>query len=267
MEKFLNCYIDNKDNISDEIDNKFSFFILQKILYSEISKSIINICYKICNNFYAYLENYIDLNIALENNWSFVVLQQCRYHSDILWQPVSVNLHILNEISEYMTIRELLSFMQVYNFWIDEIISHLSIKKIFSILEISYSNFLPFFDTHLFIILEKIYFYHRSEDLIIKMIGCRTGHNFIRRFIEDDNYHILPLIKDIEEYKIIYSHFYPKFKNIKCPVCRKINTINFDFPLMKGIEGTCCICMTNSPQIIFPQCCHINTCSVCINNI
>jgi len=266
MTSFINVYLSSID-IHGDINNTLCFYIMGKLLSNMVSKSLINLVYKLCSSFYHEIGDFIELEVALENDWSFVVLQQCRYHSDIFWHPLTSHSYILHEVIDYMTPKEIISFISVYTLFLDEIISSLSKKKINEILQSFFNRSFPHFEEYLYRIFEKIYFYHQSEEIILKLIECRIGHSFIRRYIEDGNYHILPNIKNVPEFISIYSYFYPNFKKIACPLCRKINYVNLDFPRIKGVNGTCCVCMERSPEIVFPNCCHLNTCFLCVQSI
>ena len=268
MNIFLEYYCEhhNNYNISENEHNNLCDFFIQKLFTKEIPEKVINLVYKLCNKLYRLIENFISLNDALLNEWSFVVLQQCRYNSDYMWQPIDQNFYMLEDVIHYLTPREIISFLQVYKDHLDDVLINLSQNQVFLILEY-FKNFTHQLNDLMFELLEKIYFYYKNDDLILKMIECNNCHNLIRRYIEEGNYHILENIKDNQQFSYIYLNFYPNYKKVNCPVCRLSNNVSFNFPLIKGCESICCVCLINNAEIFFPQCCHVNTCDDCFKKL
>ena len=55
--------------------------------------------------------------------------------------------------------------------------------------------------------------------------------------------------------------------NIKCPICRTVNTVNNNFVPLKGLTEECCICMNQMVSQILPNCGHCCICTECGDKI
>ena len=61
----------------------------------------------------------------------------------------------------------------------------------------------------------------------------------------------------------------PSVKNevsIKCPLCRTINKFD-NKTVVKGVDGNCCVCLTNGREVFFPTCGHICMCIECVKKL
>ena len=74
------------------------------------------------------------------------------------------------------------------------------------------------------------------------------------------------LEKFINGLENLTDKFYRQFKEIKCPICRSDQVIG-EVLEIKGIEETCCVCLSENVEIYFPNCKHANVCKICLERL
>jgi phage FluMu protein Com len=52
---------------------------------------------------------------------------------------------------------------------------------------------------------------------------------------------------------------------LKCPICKQVNNINFNQKKISGLTETCSVCLDNKVDIFLPGCGHACLCNSCFN--
>ena len=55
--------------------------------------------------------------------------------------------------------------------------------------------------------------------------------------------------------------------NIKCPLCRAVNSYSNKSIIVYGVENKCMICLTENAQVLFEKCKHVNCCKKCVEEM